>query len=113
MVADVADDVMTFDVVEPLRSEGKAAARARAAEWLETYDGPVAWEDRDVQIVVDGDVGFSHGLSHVAGKLKAGDDVDMWFRTTLGLRRMGGHWLICTTTAQTRSTPKAARPRWT
>lgn len=51
MMADVADDV-----VDPLRREGMAAARARAAEWVATYDGPISRENRDVHVAADGDV---------------------------------------------------------
>lgn len=94
MMSAVADDVMIFDVVEPLRREGKQAARERAEEWLASYEGPVAWENRDLQVIVDGDVGFSYGLSHVTGKLETGDAVDMWFRSTLGFRRIDGRWLV-------------------
>ena len=94
MLADVAPDAEMFDVVDPLRRRGVAALRARAAEWLSAYDGPVAWEDRDVMVVAEGDVGFSHGLSRVTGRLKAGGTVDMWFRKTLGFRRIAGRWRI-------------------
>jgi uncharacterized protein (TIGR02246 family) len=94
MVANVADDVVMFDVIDPLRREGRASSRARAAEWVASYDGPIIWENRDMRIAVDGDVAFVHALSRVAGKLKTGTDVDMWFRTTLGFRRVGGRWLI-------------------
>jgi ketosteroid isomerase-like protein len=94
MVADLAEDVASYDVVDPLRRTGKAPSRTRAAEWLAAYDGPVSWENRDVQIVTDRDVAFSHCLSRVTGKLKTGTEIDMWFRTTLGLRRIGGRWLI-------------------
>ncbi len=94
MMADVADEVVIFDVVDPLRSEGKAAARARASAWVASYGGPITWEVRDAQVAADGDVAFCHALSRVTGKLKAGTEVDMWFRTTLGFRRTGGRWLI-------------------
>jgi uncharacterized protein (TIGR02246 family) len=94
MSADVADDVIIFDVVVPLRRLGKAASRARAADWVASYEGAIGWESRDVEVFADGDVAFSHSLSHVTGKQKTGADVDMWFRTTLGLQRRSGHWLI-------------------
>lgn len=94
MMADVADDVMIFDVVDPLRREGSASSRQRAIEWLATYDGPITWENRDVHVAVDGDVAFSHALSRVTGTLKTGAQIDMWLRTTLGLRRIGGRWQI-------------------
>lgn len=94
MTAAVADDVVMFDVVNPLRSTGRAAARRRAEQWLASYDGRPSWEDRDVRIVASDAVAFSHMLSHVTGKLKTGADVDMWFRTTLGLEKRDGRWLI-------------------
>lgn len=94
MMADVADDVLIFDVVDPLHRDGKAASRTRATEWLASYDGPIRWENRDVQVTAEGDVAFSHALSRVTGKLKTGAEVDMWFRTTLGFRRIAGRWLI-------------------
>ena len=94
MMADVADDVMVFDVVDPLRRAGKASSRERAIKWQESYDRPPMWENRNVAVTFDGDVAFSHALSHVTGKLKTGYEIDMWFRTTLGFRRISGRWLI-------------------
>ncbi len=63
MMADVADDVVIFDVVDPLRRDGKAASRERAVAWVKSYDGPIGWENRDVRITANGDVAFSHGLA--------------------------------------------------
>lgn len=94
MMTHFADDVTIFDLVDPLRREGKASSRERAVQWQATYDRPPTWENRDVSITADGDVAFSHALSHVTGKLKTGADIDMWFRTTLGFRRINGTWLI-------------------
>ena len=94
LMADVADDVVTFDVVDPLRREGKTSSRERAAQWLESYDKPPNWENRDVNVTTDGDMAFCYGLSRVTGTLKTGSAIDMWFRTTLGFRRTGGFWQI-------------------
>ena len=94
IMADVADDVVTFDVVDPLRRMGTLAARSRTAAWIDSYDGPIGFEIRDLQIAVDGDVAFSHALNRVTGTLTVGAMVDMWFRTTLGFRRIGGRWLV-------------------
>jgi ketosteroid isomerase-like protein len=94
LVTDLAEDIVSYDVVDPLRREGKSSSRTRAAEWLAAYDGAVSWENRDVQISADVNVALSHSLSHVTGQLKNGTEIDMWFRTTLGFRRVGGRWLI-------------------
>lgn len=93
ILADVADDILVFDVVDPLRRVGRASVRKRAAEWLASYDGPVTWEDRDV-VVAEVDVAFCSMLSRVTGTLKAGSHVDMWFRKTLGLQRRDSWWHI-------------------
>ncbi len=94
MMADVADDVVNYDVVDPLRRQGFSSSRERAAAWVSTFDGEVSLEIRDLRLEVDGDVAFSSGLSHVTGKQKTGTELDMWFRTTLGFRRNAGRWLI-------------------
>ncbi len=89
MMADVADHVVVFDVVDPLRRTGKASSRDRAAEWVALYQGPITWENRDVRVLAGGDVAFCCMLSRVTGTLKTDTKVDMWFRTTLGLERLG------------------------
>lgn len=94
MLADVADSILVFDVVEPLRRVGGDSVRQRAAEWVASYDGPITWEDDDVVVVADGDVAFCSMLSRVSGTLKTGTRVDMWFRKTLGLQRRAGRWQI-------------------
>lgn len=94
IMADVAGDVLVFDVVDPLRRTGKQASRECAAAWVSSYGGRIGLEIRDLQITVDGDVAFSHALTHVTGTLKSKTTVDMWFRTTLGFRRITGRWLI-------------------
>ena len=87
IVADVADDVVVFDVVGPLRGDGKEWARRRAEEWLASYEEGPTWENRDIYVASSEAISFSHSLSHVTGRLKTGAQVDMWFRTTLGFER--------------------------
>lgn len=94
IIAPIAEDIAVFDMFGPLHSGGKASARKGTRDWLDLYETPPRWEDRDVTVAASGDVGFAHSLGHVTGKRKDGVDIDMWFRTTLGLRRIGGEWRI-------------------
>ncbi|WP_196073401.1 YybH family protein [Nakamurella alba] len=94
MLIDVADDVVLFDVVVPLRHHGREAVRRRLAEWLGTYEGYPGWENVEVHISTGESVAFAHMISHVTGTLQTGAEVDMWFRTTVGLERRNGRWLI-------------------
>jgi ketosteroid isomerase-like protein len=93
-MADIDDDVVMFDLVEPLQYQGKASALERAETWHATFREPPQLEIRDVEVFVSGDVAFSHFFSHVTGTPKTGEKIDMWFRTTLGLQRKQGRWWI-------------------
>lgn len=68
MMADVADGVVMFDMVDPLWRDGKAASRTRAAAWV-SYDGPIAWENRDVRFRID----HHYGVSRIPVGCASGD----------------------------------------
>jgi ketosteroid isomerase-like protein len=40
------------------------------------------------------DVAFCHGLTHMTGTKTDGELVDLWFRSTVGLRRTAAGWQI-------------------
>ena len=94
MVAHVAGDVVSFDVVDPLRRLGDGSVRERAAAWVASFDGPITWDNRDVVVTAAEDVAFASMLSRVTGTLKNGTRIDMFFRKTLGLQRRGGQWVV-------------------
>ena len=94
MIDPVADNIVFLDVTGELRVNGRAAVRGAGISWLDLYEGPPRWENRDTSVVADGDIAFSHMLSHVTGHRKDDVNVDMWFRTALRLRRIGGDWRI-------------------
>jgi ketosteroid isomerase-like protein len=87
-------DYVLFDVVEPLRSTGANASKRRAEEWFSTFQGPIGYEIRDLQITAAGGVGFSHGLNHVSATKTDGNRLDMWWRATVCYRKMDGRWRI-------------------
>ena len=88
------DAVIAYDVVPPLQYKGKEAYRNDYAEFLSQYDGPIRVEFRDMRVVSSGDVGFVHALERFSGKLKSGQQSDLWIRATSGVRKMNGKWLI-------------------
>jgi uncharacterized protein (TIGR02246 family) len=94
LVSSYAPDVMLFDVVNPLRRSGADAVRKRLQEWLSTFEGPIGYEVRDLSITTADDVGFSHNLNHVSATTKDGKTLDMWWRATVGYRKLNGKWLI-------------------
>jgi hypothetical protein len=62
--------------------------------WFETWDGPIGYDIGERVIEVGGDVAFCHGLTHMTGTKTDGARVDLWFRSTVGLRRSAAGWQI-------------------
>jgi len=93
-VSSVAPDILSFDVVNPLQHIGSDASRRRAEEWFSSFQGPVGFEIRDLNITAGDDVAFSHGLSHVSATRKDGVELDMWWRTTVCFRKVDGKWMV-------------------
>jgi ketosteroid isomerase-like protein len=84
-------DYRQFSLAPPLAHSSDAN---NLNAWFATWQGPIGSEARDLQIVVSGDAAFSHGLSRMTGTKTDGEKVDLWFRETLGFRKVGGAWKI-------------------
>jgi ketosteroid isomerase-like protein len=61
-----------------LQRIGAEALRARAAEWLGWYDGPVGYDIRDLRVTAGDDTAFASYLYRVTGTMTNGSAVDMW-----------------------------------
>ena len=94
VVAPNADDVLTFDVLPPLRNSGAAGVRKRTDNWFAGYDGVPGYEIQDLEVHAGPEYAFAIYLYHVSGTLKTGDQVNMWVRCTVCLRREGEEWRI-------------------
>ena len=92
--ARIATAVLTFDVVNPLRYIGSDGSGKRAEEWFDSFQGPIGYEIRDLDVTAGDDVAFSHGISHVSATKTDGGQLDMWWRTTLCLRKIDGKWMV-------------------
>jgi uncharacterized protein (TIGR02246 family) len=92
-MSSIAPDILSFDVVGPLQRFGSDAL-ARAEEWFSSFQGPIGYEIRDLNINVGDDVAFAHGLSHVSATKTGGGLLDMWWRTTLGFRKFDCKWTV-------------------
>ncbi len=89
-----APDVVSFDVVPPLRYLGAEAKRKQWANALAMYQPPLGYEIRDLTITVGDDVAFGHSLNRVSGTLKNGHQSDFWLRWTACFRKIASNWLI-------------------
>jgi len=94
-VATLAPEIVAFELAPPLALEPEQASdEAALAAWLSGWEGPVGIEIRDLHIAASGDAGWSRSLNRLHGRLKDGREVDMWMRSTLGFRKVGGTWKI-------------------
>ena len=86
-------DVLSFDLAPPLEHRGKEVRRG-FEEWFPTWAGRIGYELRDLTITTSGDLAFSHSLDHLTGKRTDGEKTDVWFRSTVCLRKLGGAWKV-------------------
>ena len=93
-VSNYAPDVLSFDVVDPLRYFGAEAIRKRLEEWFSSFQGSIGLEIRDLSITVGEALAFSHCLNHVSATTTDGRKLDMWWRETACYRKIEGKWLI-------------------
>src|SRR5262245_5273845 len=87
-----AENYVHFSLAPALRAR---TADARGLEvWFATWRGTIGYETRDLSIVAGSDVAFCHSLNHMSGVMTDGEQTDLWYRLTLGLRKVGGKWKI-------------------
>jgi len=93
-LADLAPDVVAFEMVPPLSLPPGAARDLEGfSAWLETFQ-EIDVEVRDLVIEAEGDLGFSRSLNHLKGSRTGGQQIDLWMRSTLCFRREQGAWKI-------------------
>jgi uncharacterized protein (TIGR02246 family) len=93
-ISNYAPDVLSFDVVNPLRYLGAEAIRKRLEEWFSSFQGSIGLEIRDLSVTVGEALAFSHCLNHVSATTTDGRKLDMWWRETACYRKIEGKWLI-------------------
>jgi uncharacterized protein (TIGR02246 family) len=87
------DDLVSFSLAPPLASQGRDVEGLRA--WLATFDGPIGFEITDAVVEAGADIAFVHSINRLSATPKGSDtSFTLWFRSTLGLRRVGDRWLI-------------------
>ncbi len=90
----VAPDVQAFDIVNPFRYSGSEVARGRLEAWFSSFDGQIDYEIRDLSIATGGDVALCHSLNRVSGTKVGGGEIVMWWRATVGYRKIDGTWVV-------------------
>ena len=91
VMAHYADAPVLFTLAPPLVAKDDPGG---LEAWFATWRGPIGNDIRELAVNVGGDVAFCHSLNRMSGTKTDGEVVDLWFRQTLGLRKLGGTWKI-------------------
>jgi ketosteroid isomerase-like protein len=89
-----APELVSFDLVPPLRYVGAGAYRKRWEETFSSFQGPIGYEMHDLDITTGDDVAFGHSLNRLSGTMNTGQKTDLWVRSTACFRKINGKWLI-------------------
>jgi len=94
-VALYAPEAVSFSLAPPLRNAADEVRDPAGLEgWFQTWGGPIGYDIGEPVIEAGDDVAFCHGLTHMTGTKTDGECVDLWFRSTVGLRRTAAGWQI-------------------
>jgi ketosteroid isomerase-like protein len=86
--------VVAFDAILPLQRVGIDAYREAWRAWLDTLEGPIAYEQRELAISAGDDLAFTHALVHMAATQKSGRHGGAWMRWTAGWKKIDGAWVV-------------------
>ena len=89
-----APEVVSFDIMPPLRYVGADAFRNVWEEVFSSFQGPIGYEILDLTITVSDDVAFTHSLNRISGTMNTGQKTELWLRLTACFRKINGKWLI-------------------
>jgi ketosteroid isomerase-like protein len=89
-----AADLVSFDIVPPLKHLGADAKMKNWANVFATYERPLGYEIRDLTINASETVAFARSLNRIEGTLKNGNRNGYWLRWTTCWRKVDGNWLI-------------------
>lgn len=95
MVAHNAPEIVEYNLAPPLRQLSAGRDVGPVEKWLATFHGPMSMEIRDLEVTTEGSVAFCTSLNCLtATPVGQTESFSLWFRVTLGLRRIEGEWLV-------------------
>lgn len=89
-----APEIVSFDIVPPLRYRGAQEYAVPTRTAFAMFDGPIVMDLSDVVITARDGIAFSRSLNHFQATRSDGGRSDYWFRWTACFERRDGRWLI-------------------
>jgi ketosteroid isomerase-like protein len=95
MLESYAPQVIQFTLAPPLAGPTDGRDPAPTERWLTTFEAPPRRAVSQLEITADGDVAFATSIDSMTATPRGSTEpFTMWYRMTLGLRRVDGQWLI-------------------
>lgn len=88
----LGDEPVSFELAPPLQVRGSDSAGLQA--WFDSWDGDIELNYAQMHIRHDEEIAYARFLSHMAGRRTDGQQVDLWYRSTICLERAEETWKI-------------------
>jgi len=85
---------LMFDVPPPLQSKGIEAYKTTWDLFFSWARDPVVFNISEMSITAGDDVAFVTAVMRCAGTEVNGDDIELDFRLTIGLRKIDNQWIV-------------------
>lgn len=87
-------DILMFDVPPPLQSKGIDAYKGTWDVFFSWSHEPVKFDIAEMSVTAGADVAFVAAVMRCAGRETGGQDIELDFRLTVGLRKRDGQWVV-------------------
>lgn len=94
ILANHSTDVLMFDVPPPLQSSGIEAYKKTWELFFSWSQDSGVFDITEMNITAGDDVAFVTALMRCAGTEENGERIQLEFRLTIGLRKIGGQWIV-------------------
>src|SRR5258705_650431 len=94
ILANHSADRLMFDVPPPIQSKGIDAYKETWDLFFGWYRDDPAFDIQEMNITAGNDVAFVTALMRCAGTLADGEESELHFRLTVGLRKIGDQWIV-------------------
>ncbi len=89
-----SSSMLMFDVPPPLQSKGVEAYKKTWGLFFSWAHEPVIFDIREMSVTAGVDVAFVAAVMRCAGTEANGEDIELDFRLTIGLRKIDDQWIV-------------------
>jgi uncharacterized protein (TIGR02246 family) len=94
ILADHSPEMLMFDVPPPAQSKGIEAYKKTWDVFFSWFQDSGIFNIEEMQVTAGNDVAFVTALMRCGGTEASGEKVELQFRLTIGLCKIGGRWTI-------------------